>query len=69
MMVLEVPDQQSLLDVSIKLNLQDIPHSLFMEPDINNEATALCTYALPYSLRKKFKKYLLWRLTSKIKAV
>jgi hypothetical protein len=69
MVVLEVANQIELLDISEKLSLQNIPHQTFIEPDINNETTALCTHALSNDFRKKFKKFSLWRLTQKCHTV
>lgn len=58
-----MPDENALLNVSVKMMAQNIAHNLFMEPDLNNEHTALCTHPLSAKHKKYFRKFQLWGLT------
>ena len=56
-----VPDEAALRDASRRLQLRGIRFSLFQEPDMENQATALATEPIPGPLRKVFSKYPLWK--------
>jgi hypothetical protein len=56
----QVKDELSLLREFDKLNFLNIPTVLFREPDIGNQATALCTIPLSEESCRFFKKWKLW---------
>lgn len=59
--VCAVDDQESLLLLSKTLASLDVAHTLFYEPDIGNEATALATAPLPQEQRVLFRGLPLWK--------
>lgn len=61
LVVLSVPNEQALLETHKKLGKRDIRSVLFREPDIGDQATALCTEPIWGSRRKLFAQYKLWR--------
>ena len=61
LIVLSVPNEHALLETYKKLEQRTIRSILFREPDISNQATALCTEPIYGSRRKFFSKYSLWR--------
>jgi len=56
-----VPNIESLADWHVRLSLSDIWTYVFQEPDLVNQATALCTRPIYKHERKHFKKLSLWR--------
>ena len=52
-----VPDERHLIDVSNQLSSKSIKFKTFIEPDRNNEATALATGLIPDSKRRLFRKF------------
>lgn len=62
LVLLQVPNEESLGKVAERLTFQDIPFHLFREPDLNNQITSLCTSPVPKGQRKLFKKYELWEV-------
>ena len=61
LIVLSTPDEQSLLEAQEKIRERGIESVLFREPDIGDQATALCTEPVWGSRRKIFSSYKLWR--------
>jgi len=61
LIVLSVPNEQALLEAQKKIERRDIRSILFREPDIGDQATALCTEPVWGSNRKLFSSYSLWR--------
>jgi hypothetical protein len=62
LVVLSIPDESSLLIASEKLRAADIPHAVFVEPDLGDEATALATAPLSGDARRHFRRYRLLEL-------
>lgn len=58
--ICQTQSQTSLLLEAERLKKLDINFYLFYEPDLNNEATALCTEPLSAEFKKLFKKWKLW---------
>lgn len=56
----QVADESLLLHEFDRLKFFDIPTVLFREPDIGNQATALCTIPLSGEPCRLFKKWKLW---------
>jgi hypothetical protein len=56
----QIKDESLLLKEFNKLNFLNIPTVLFKEPDIGNQATALCTIPLSEESCRFFKKWKLW---------
>ena len=63
----EVPNEEALLRIHEKLNRKDIDSYLFCEPDINNQATALCTEPLTVERRRRMPKCKLWKEIENVK--
>ena len=63
----EIPNEESLLLLHDKLHRKKIDSYLFCEPDMNNQATALCTEPLNVQRRKLMSKYPLWKGTTDVK--
>jgi hypothetical protein len=59
--VIGVPDEESLLAAHRLAESHGIRTILFREPDIDNEATALCTEALDSAGKRVFRRYKLWK--------
>jgi hypothetical protein len=59
--VIGVPDEESLLDAHRLTEHHGIRAVLFREPDINDEATALCTEAVDPAGGRTFRRYKLWK--------
>jgi hypothetical protein len=57
-----VPDEASLLHAEERLKRHGISSTIFREPDIGNQATALCSEPISGALRKAFSIYPLWRV-------
>lgn len=55
------PDEVELLQTAAKLEARGIRFTLFREPDIDNQATALATEPLSGNVRKFFSKWKLWK--------
>jgi len=53
-----VPNEISLLNEKERLDFHGIPHVIFREPDIGDQATALAT--APTTDKKFFSRYKLW---------
>ncbi len=61
LIALGVPDEERLTTFHKKLEDRGIKSILFREPDIGNEATALCTEPICGNGRKMFSRLPLWR--------
>jgi hypothetical protein len=53
--------EQELEKAQEYLKRHDIPHVLFREPDIGNQATALATLPVNAAQRKRLSRWPLWR--------
>jgi hypothetical protein len=61
LIVIGVPDEESLLEAHRLAEHHGVRSVLFREPDINNEATALCTEAVDLAGGRPFRRYKLWK--------
>lgn len=57
----EQHSETDLLNTSVKLHALGIPHVLFREPDIGNQATAIATAPLTPEFKKHFRKFKLYK--------
>ena len=63
--VCSVPDEDHLLRAKEKLDHFGIRSSVFIEPDMQNQSTALATEPIWGRLRKAFSNYPLWGFSLK----
>lgn len=61
LILVTAPSEAALLKTYQKLEDRDIKSVLFREPDLNNEATALCTEPVGQRARKFFSQFKLWK--------
>lgn len=61
LITLSVKDQAHLIQMSEKLNMNNIEHHMFFEPDDNMGFSALATHPVTGEERNHFKKLKLWR--------
>ena len=61
LIVLTVPDEDTLLETNKRAKLRNIRTVLFREPDFDNIATCLCTEPIGGEKRKIFSSYPLWK--------
>lgn len=54
-------DEDSLHQTAARLDSLGIEHTIFREPDIGDEATALATRGVTTEERKKLSRYSLWK--------
>ena len=59
--ICSVPDEEALTEAALRLTRRGIDHVLFIEPDRDNEATALATAPINGNTRRIFSNYKLWR--------
>jgi hypothetical protein len=57
LVILSAKDQSALFKVAKKLDITGIRYRIFIEPDINDEATSLCTEVISGDARRIFKNY------------
>lgn len=57
----QTDSEASLLRQAAHLDARGVPHVLFREPDIDNQATALATLPLTERQRKRLSKWKLWQ--------
>jgi hypothetical protein len=56
----EAQSEEELIEQAEYLKIKGIPFTLFREPDIANQATALATLPLSSAQRKKLTRWKLW---------
>ncbi len=56
-----VPDEAALIAAQAQLQATGIPLRLIIEPDMGNQATALCSAPLTGQDRRAFKSFPLWK--------
>lgn len=61
LIVIGVPDEESLLATHRYVMQHGIGAVLFREPDLNDQATALCTEAIEPARKRLFRRYKLWK--------
>jgi hypothetical protein len=59
--VIGVPNEDSLLDAHRLASRNGIKIVLFREPDLNDQATALCTEAVDRAAKRLFRRFKLWK--------
>ena len=61
LIVIGVPDEEHLLDAHRYVESLGIKAVLFREPDMGDQATALCTEAMGREQKRNFRRFKLWK--------
>lgn len=56
-----IPSENKLLEEAAKLEARGIAYTLFQEPDLNNQFTALATTPISHGCRRFFRSWQLWK--------
>ena len=66
LVLLKIKNQEGFQNLKQKLIDQKIRHTIQIEPDLDNEETALATEVISGDMRNIFREYRLWDIEEKI---